>query len=1805
MSRTFDANLANFLSRAPVITGYPFTVSLWFKTTDNSLDQCLWAEADEATNDECWAVHIDGATHYLRGMTKHVSGSYAVKPTVVSNGVWHNALFVCSSSTHRSIYLDGNYDAGSNDLADLTPAGLDNCTVGELKRATSYWPMSGLIDEVTAWSVALSTGDIATVAGGADPSTIQAGSILGHWRLLGTASPEPEVSGGTGFTVNGTLVQGTQYPSFTTAIKGISCISAGDYVSAGNVLQWENTQAWSVGCPIRLMTDLAMGAVLITSASGSPYPFPMEVFITCSGVDDTTAPTGRVCVRISSTWHTNALSVFGSTNIYDGRTHYIWVTYDGSKSASGVKIYVDGVLETMTTEFDSLTGSSVNSNPLYLGAQKNGASSNHPFSYFGPIRISNIVRDQTYITANHSSTSPPAVDANTVLAYDFTEQTGTSCNDLSASNYDGTLSSSGLWITWDSYPSQYAVQTATNSQASGTGTLTIAFPGSVTAGNLIVVGVATYGTSTTVTVSDNVSGNSYTQAGGYTTNGSSRTSIWYAKNIHGGSCTVSIAPSDAAYISANITELAGYDPTAPLDDEKTGTGTSTLPLTASVSVGGSNDIIYAVAGVAAVSTTVPNAHYELLGSVNITDRENAGFEVTFGVASGRTAGFYFPAGGAWAISAASFLAAADTTPPVVASASVNAAGTTLTVNFTEAGSPPVLPASGVTGFSISGTSASIASGTISTTTGTFSLSGTVLLTDTVLLSYLSSTGNVTDSAASPNAMATLSNHAVTNNSTQTAISFTVSPSTIPANHSGDTITLAITGSGTTFTSGSTVTVTNSLTGMTTVAKKSTSPWNRTSNTAATLIVHTGAGTGTFKITVDGVDQTGTLTVATATLGISPTSGATGMTPSLTLTGTNTLWASETASGLFSVSGGTGASIATATGISNTSATATLTVGSATGAITVTDTSTGATATFTANPPTTTYDLTSAAIGQYYVQLEGGLYQNTWAGQTAWGHQTWNDCAVRFVGTVGTVEAYVYKNGAPVRVSVDGVDTALVTLANTSAWGWVTLASGLDTSNPHAYLFSWGQLCYVQQLRTTYGTGISTARLPARKVLAGYGDSITAGDSAGGTDSTESWLHKAGLALNYQVVNRGIHSSYVVGSSGTAGEYRTADMTGLLPAADVIVSLYGTVDAENSGDVTTFGASYLNMLQKLQAGNPSAIIVCERILKASTGDTSKNAYSTKASDAVTAMANPQIVYKTGMYGAYTGTDGLHPPAADCGALATALAADVEDALGGSGGTVPAASDVRYGVAVGVITGTCHVPTAAQTLYGVSVDVSDIGTQHVPSANDVRSGTATGSTTGNATFPAVGKVQNDTSYGTSGTQYTGTLNLGLYTLTSGIAWPAQANVSTAETAWGPTGAEYHGTLAMSLYTLISGVVAAQYVLTGRDNYTGGSPGTYVAPVAAGYSVLAPGFGAAGGTSGTLAASKIRDATYGTLADGSVLVAAGGSYVDPANSAVWHGVAVGVSPRVGTKVGSSIANCSAGNVKNGVVIDDVTGSYTGSGGGGEGTYPAASYVHADAGAYGPNGNDYTPSLSAVTNWSLKSAYTNPGAANVAVGHDYVYAGASQTASYPTTATTQAADAATLTGTTLDASGDDTAVAFGASNGIAKSGAVYTTAYAAGLEAGGGGGGGFTSGDEAKLDALYDAIILAPPPWGLIGFVAGVQWTLPASGLVAPQLPIIAVGDVSDCVVSWAAVLSPDEVLVDVPTVTDAAAVTDLAIDNVAINAAELLINGAPVAAGKALCFRLSGQTIGNYTLDLTVATNAAVAQTIHRAVQFCVDS
>lgn len=121
----------------------------------------------------------------------------------------------------------------------------------------------------------------------------------------------------------------------------------------------------------------------------------------------------------------------------------------------------------------------------------------------------------------------------------------------------------------------------------------------------------------------------------------------------------------------------------------------------------------------------------------------------------------------------------DTTAPVISSLEILPSGTTLRATFTEAGSPPILPASAITGLSLSGLSGgavTVGNGArVTNTTADFPLGRTVYQGETGGIGAYGS-GNITDSATPPNSMTSASGIAVTNSSTQPApAGLTISP----------------------------------------------------------------------------------------------------------------------------------------------------------------------------------------------------------------------------------------------------------------------------------------------------------------------------------------------------------------------------------------------------------------------------------------------------------------------------------------------------------------------------------------------------------------------------------------------------------------------------------------------------------------------------------------------------------------------------------------------------------------------------------------------------------------------------------------------------------------------------------------------------------------------------------------------------------------------------------------------------------------------------------------------------------------------
>jgi hypothetical protein len=99
-------------------------------------------------------------------------------------------------------------------------------------------------------------------------------------------------------------------------------------------------------------------------------------------------------------------------------------------------------------------------------------------------------------------------------------------------------------------------------------------------------------TSSISSVTDN-RGNTYTLAAGPTTNTGLQQSIYYAKNIAGGSTTVTVKFNKAAsYPDVRILEYSGANTSSPLDGKAAAAGSGTTANSGAVTTTSANELIF-------------------------------------------------------------------------------------------------------------------------------------------------------------------------------------------------------------------------------------------------------------------------------------------------------------------------------------------------------------------------------------------------------------------------------------------------------------------------------------------------------------------------------------------------------------------------------------------------------------------------------------------------------------------------------------------------------------------------------------------------------------------------------------------------------------------------------------------------------------------------------------------------------------------------------------------------------------------------------------------------------------------------------------------------------------------------------------------------------------------------------------------------------------------------------------------------------------------------------------------------------------
>lgn len=237
-----------------------------------------------------------------------------------------------------------NLGASSNPIVQET----DNAAWGSTDKALTI--QSGLIGAGVGLTL-----DVKAVAGDYQETVSSTAGVLGYWKFDGDLLDSIGSNNGTASgqaAADGTARIGT----FSLDLDG-----AGDTVTLDNEIDFERTDNFSGEAWI-FTRETGNQAIFAKEAASSPFP-GYEFFVFDTGGNKlafhliTPAGTGQMLRVISS--QTLALNTW----------YHVAFTYDGSSSASGAKLYINGVEDTVTV-LDNLAAQSILNNiPNEIGAR--------------------------------------------------------------------------------------------------------------------------------------------------------------------------------------------------------------------------------------------------------------------------------------------------------------------------------------------------------------------------------------------------------------------------------------------------------------------------------------------------------------------------------------------------------------------------------------------------------------------------------------------------------------------------------------------------------------------------------------------------------------------------------------------------------------------------------------------------------------------------------------------------------------------------------------------------------------------------------------------------------------------------------------------------------------------------------------------------------------------------------------------------------------------------------------------------------------------------------------------------------------------------------------------------------------------------------------------------------------------------------------------------------------------------------------------------------------------------------------------
>lgn len=216
MARSFTTT--GDVVNSSIVAGNTGTIALWLKPNWNSGDagQMFFFDSLGSASDSP-SIQRFTDTNIYAGFTSGGNSRVVVADTgLFTSGAWGHWSFTWSSSAGQTLYKSAS-SLGNVGYSNFTNSNT-SLDIGNTASSSppENRPFNGAVDDFAMWNVILSAGELAALAAGLRPGAIRPLSLL-CWLSIGTASPEPDLSGNVkNGTVSGTaLVSGAPVTMFT------------------------------------------------------------------------------------------------------------------------------------------------------------------------------------------------------------------------------------------------------------------------------------------------------------------------------------------------------------------------------------------------------------------------------------------------------------------------------------------------------------------------------------------------------------------------------------------------------------------------------------------------------------------------------------------------------------------------------------------------------------------------------------------------------------------------------------------------------------------------------------------------------------------------------------------------------------------------------------------------------------------------------------------------------------------------------------------------------------------------------------------------------------------------------------------------------------------------------------------------------------------------------------------------------------------------------------------------------------------------------------------------------------------------------------------------------------------------------------------------------------------------------------------------------------------------------------------------------------------------------------------------------